>query len=171
MAWIIEDRRTRMPAHFVEEALERHTVMEVLARMQLESTVDTRIVESIEQRPPASSQLGKGFFCQPSRSLRPWIYIGPGQCARKSRVRGKAQAAARVRGKAQLSFGPGRLNSSTPTKPGQSSDLVCSRQDNLAQATTTQLLGPAPRAIYREPASQNCGPPPTAQGTFLNTAS
>jgi hypothetical protein len=71
----------------VQEALEGHAVVQILAGMQLVAHVDAGIVERIEDRRQRFAQLAERFLDQPGRALRPRIQIGPGQRAGKARVR------------------------------------------------------------------------------------
>ena len=70
-AWMIVDRR--------EELLEGFAVEDVLARVQLERDVDARLVEGVEDRPPAPRLLGEGLFDQSGWALRPRIDVRPGE--------------------------------------------------------------------------------------------
>ncbi|OBX33808.1 hypothetical protein A8U91_02850 [Halomonas elongata] len=95
-----------MVVHGFEETLEGGAVVQVLARMNLEAQVDALFVEDIEDRPPATGQLGEAFLDQPRRALRPGIEVGPQQGAGEGAVRPEAQASAGAGGELELLLGP-----------------------------------------------------------------
>ena len=86
MTGVIEDVGTPMAAHRLQEPLERHTVMQVLARMQLVAEVDALFLERIQDRPPALAELGEPFRHQSGGPLRPGIDERPEQRAREGRM-------------------------------------------------------------------------------------
>jgi hypothetical protein len=47
MARIVEDLGARMPIYPFEKAFKRRTVVEILARMQLEAEIDIRLVRLV----------------------------------------------------------------------------------------------------------------------------
>src|SRR5437867_901236 len=57
MAGIVQDVATLVTADAVEEHFEGHSVMQILARMDLEAGVDALVLEHIENRAPAPRQL------------------------------------------------------------------------------------------------------------------
>src|SRR6202042_904876 len=65
VAWVVENIRAGVPANRVEKALEGHAVMEVLARVKLETGVDTCLVEGVENRRPAAAEFGERFVDEP----------------------------------------------------------------------------------------------------------
>ncbi len=65
----------------LEEHLEGHAVVQVLAGMDLVADVDAGFVEGVEDRAPAPGQLVEGALDQAGRALRPGIEIGPGERA------------------------------------------------------------------------------------------
>src|SRR5690606_27128025 len=84
---IEQDVRAPMAADRVEEALERDTVVQVLARMDLEADVDARFVERVEDRPPTPRELREAFLDETGGPLRPRIHRVPQERAREGRVR------------------------------------------------------------------------------------
>ena len=68
--------------------------MQIFAGMDLVADIDAMLLGQIKQRPPARGERVKGRLDQTGRALRPWIEIGPGQCARKGRHPVQPQKAA-----------------------------------------------------------------------------
>ena len=62
---IVEDVRTRVLIHGIEEAFEGDSVVQVFAGVQFVAGVDAVLVEHIEDRLPAAAKLGKTFLDQP----------------------------------------------------------------------------------------------------------
>ena len=73
VARVVEHGSARVAADALEEHLEGHAVVQVLAGVDLVADVDARIVEGVEDRPPALGQLVEGGLDQPGRPLRPGI--------------------------------------------------------------------------------------------------
>ena len=96
-----------MPADSLEEHLERHPVVQILARMDLEAGVDPVFVEHVENRAPAPRQLVEGRLDQTGRPLRPGIEVGPCQGTREGRMLGHAEPARRARRQLHLLDRPG----------------------------------------------------------------
>src|SRR6185312_8636507 len=65
----VEDVGARMLVHRIEKTLEGGAVVQVLARMQLETDVHSGVVEGIEDRAPALAQFRKRLLDQPGRTL------------------------------------------------------------------------------------------------------
>src|SRR5213080_1706067 len=107
MAGIVQDVATLVTADAVEEHFEGHSVMQILARMDLEAGVDALVLEHIENRAPAPRQLVERRLDQTRRPLGPGIEIGPCQRARKSRVLGNAEPPRRPRRQLDLLDRPG----------------------------------------------------------------
>ncbi|MNL28787.1 hypothetical protein D3C87_1504470 [compost metagenome] len=76
-----------MVLHAIEEHLVGDAIVQVFAGVNFVADVDARLVEGVEDRRPAAGQLVEGLFDQPSRALWPGVEIGPGQRARKGRMR------------------------------------------------------------------------------------
>src|SRR5690606_34569463 len=108
MARVVQDAGTRVSADRVEEALERHAVVQVLAGMDLEAQIDARLVERVENRAPAAAELGEAFVDETRGTLRPRIHRVPQQRARERRMRFEPEMRARTCGRAKLLSGPGR---------------------------------------------------------------
>src|SRR5271166_725236 len=89
---IVVDRAALVALDRVEEALERCSVEQVLAGVQLVADVDARIVERVEDRLPPLGELFEGGLDQSRRALRPGIEIGPGERPGEGRMRAQAQA-------------------------------------------------------------------------------
>ena len=77
VAGVVEDVRALVVADGLEEALERHAVVQVLAGMDLERDVDAGLVERVEDRPPAFRELLEPGFDETRRPLRPRIHLCP----------------------------------------------------------------------------------------------
>src|SRR5947208_9148207 len=107
MAGIVQDVATLVTADAVEEHFEGHSVMQILARMDLEAGVDALVLEHIENRAPAPRQLVERRLDQTGRPLRPGSEIGPGESARKRRVLGYAEPARRAGRELHLLDRPG----------------------------------------------------------------
>ena len=107
VAGIVQDVGARVLIDRVEEALESHPVVQVLAGVELVAGVHPVLVERVEDRLPAPPEFGKAFLDQPGRALRPRIHHVPHQRARKGRVAGAAEPAAGLRGQLQLLDRPG----------------------------------------------------------------
>src|SRR5471030_264754 len=92
MTRIEQDVRSRMSVHSGKKTIERHTIVQILARMQLVANIHTGLIEGIQQRPPAPRQFFKRGRNKTLRALRPRIQIRPCQRPRKRHVRAQAQA-------------------------------------------------------------------------------
>ena len=68
VAGVVEDVRARVIVDRVEEALEGHAVVQVLARMDFVGEIDARLVERVEDRPPALRQFVERFLDQARRA-------------------------------------------------------------------------------------------------------
>src|SRR2546426_10611590 len=71
MAGIVQEVATLVATDPVEEHLERHAVMQILARMDLEAEVDAGVLERVQNRAPAPRQLVERRLDQTRRPLRP----------------------------------------------------------------------------------------------------
>src|SRR5690606_8558729 len=103
---IEQDVRAPMAADRVEEALERDTVVQVLARMDLEADVDARFVERVEDRPPTPRELREAFLDETGGPLRPRIHRVPQERPREGRVRLEPEMRARARRSLELTGRP-----------------------------------------------------------------
>src|SRR3954454_21515433 len=83
MARIVEDLGASMPVQPFEKTLERRSVVEILARMQLEAEIDVCRIRLVEDRPPPSCELFKGALDQARRRGREWIEKRPSEAARE----------------------------------------------------------------------------------------
>src|SRR6266516_992305 len=90
---IVQQVAALVTADALEEHLERHPVVQILARMDLEAGVDAVFVEHVENRAPAPRQLVERRLDQTGRPLRPGIDVGPGESTRERRVLGYAEPA------------------------------------------------------------------------------
>src|SRR5207253_6174017 len=97
MAGIVQEITALVPADAVEKHLEGHAVMQILTGMDLEAEVDARLLERIENRPPAPRQLIERRLDQTRRPLGPGIEIRPRHRARERRMLGDAEPARRPR--------------------------------------------------------------------------
>src|SRR6266545_3306073 len=104
---IVQQIAALVPAHALEEHLERHAVVQILAGMDLEAGVDPVFLEHVENRAPAPRQLIERRLDQTGRPLRPGIEVGPRQCTGKCRVLGDAEPARRAGRKLHLFDRPG----------------------------------------------------------------
>ncbi|MNS95797.1 hypothetical protein D3C72_1300690 [compost metagenome] len=107
MAGVVQDLRAGMLVHYIEEALEGSTVVQILTGVDFEAQVHAAGVERIQDGAPAAAEFGEGFLHQPGRALRPRIEIRPGQRAGERGVRGQPQALAGLGGQQQLLHRPG----------------------------------------------------------------
>ncbi len=90
---IVEQIAALVTADALEEHLERHAVVQILAGMDLEAGVDPVFLEHVENRTPAPRQLVERRLDETRRPLRPRIDVGPGESTRKGRVLGYAEPA------------------------------------------------------------------------------
>src|SRR5437773_10789186 len=67
---IVQQVAALVTAHALEEHLERHAVVQILAGMDLEAGVDAVFLEHVENRTPAPRQLVKRRLDQTGRPLR-----------------------------------------------------------------------------------------------------
>src|SRR6266550_3663918 len=104
---IVEQVAALVTAEALEEHLERHAVVQILAGMDLEAGVDAVFLEHVENRAPAPCQLVERRLDQTGRPLRPGIDVGPGESARERRVLGDAEPARRARRELHLLDCPG----------------------------------------------------------------
>ena len=58
----------------LKEAFESDAVVQVLARMQLETNIHAGIVKGIENRPPAARQFAERLLDDAGRTLRPRVH-------------------------------------------------------------------------------------------------
>src|SRR2546430_6796181 len=91
MAGIVEDIAAWVPADAIQKHLERHAVMQILAGMDLETEVDPRLLELVENRPPAPRQLVERRVHQTRWALGPGIEVRPCQRAGERRMLGDAE--------------------------------------------------------------------------------
>ena len=68
-----------MIAHHREESLKGHTIVKILAGVDLEANVNANTIKRIQDRLPASAELAKAFGDDPSRPLRPRVHEVPHQ--------------------------------------------------------------------------------------------
>src|SRR5437016_7098300 len=80
---IVQQVAALVSAHAIEEHLERHPVVQILAGVDLEAGVDPVFLEYVENRAPAPRQLVERRFDQTRRLLRPGIEVGPRECTRE----------------------------------------------------------------------------------------
>src|SRR5690348_11712286 len=66
---VVQDVGARVLADAVEKALERHAVMQILARVQLEADIHAGFIESVQDRAPAFAEFRERFLDQPFGSL------------------------------------------------------------------------------------------------------
>src|SRR5271166_246893 len=95
---IVVDRAALVALDRVEEALERRSVEQVLAGMELISDVAAGVVERVEDRRPAFGELLERRLDQARRALRPGIEKRPGERAGEGRMGGEAEALRRLGG-------------------------------------------------------------------------
>src|SRR5881398_2538876 len=107
MAGIVEDIAAWVPADAIEKHLERHAVMQILTGMDLETEVDPRLLEHVENRPPAPRQLVERRVHQTRWALGPGIEVRPCQRAGERRMLGDAEPARRPRRQLDLLDRPG----------------------------------------------------------------
>src|SRR5262249_36258067 len=74
--------------------------------MDLEGDIDARLIEGVEDRPPAPSELVEGGLDQSGRALRPGIEVRPRERPGEGGVRGKAEIGRGLRRELQLLNGP-----------------------------------------------------------------
>src|SRR5437867_1808133 len=74
---IIQQVAALVTAHALEEHLERHAVVQILAGMDLEAGVDTVFIEDVENRAPAPRQLVERRLDETGWPLRPGVEIRP----------------------------------------------------------------------------------------------
>src|SRR5258708_18864623 len=86
MAGIKEDVAARMIAGALEKHFERHAVVQVFARMNLEAEIHSSSVKLVQNGLPARGQFVEGGFDQPRGTLRPRVHVRPSQCAGKRGV-------------------------------------------------------------------------------------
>src|SRR5213076_3419960 len=94
---IVQQIAALVTAHALEEHLERHAVVQILAGMDLEAGVDPVFLEHVENRTPAPRQLVERRLDETRRPLGPGIEVGPRQGTRERRVLGYAEPARRAR--------------------------------------------------------------------------
>ena len=116
----------RMLVDRIEKTLEGHPVVQVFARVQLIASVDPVRVKHVEDRLPPAAQLGKAFFDEARRALRPGIDHVPHQRAREGRVGSAAEALAGFRGHVHLAGGPfsARRNIAVELQRGKTVELL-----------------------------------------------
>src|SRR5213083_2050084 len=104
---IVQQVAAFVTADALEEHLERHAVVQILAGMDLEAGVDPVFLEHVENRAPAPRQLVERRLDQTGRPLRPGIEVGPRQGTREGRMLGHAEPARRARRELHLFDRPG----------------------------------------------------------------
>src|SRR5213593_3486955 len=104
---IVQQVAALVTAQALEEHLERHAVVQILAGMDLEAGVDAVFFEHIENRAPTPRQLVERRLDQTGRPLRPGIEVGPRQGTREGRMLGHAEPARRPRRQLDLLDRPG----------------------------------------------------------------
>src|SRR3989454_6219959 len=97
MTGIVQQVAARVSADALEEHLERHAVVQILAGMNLEAGVDAVFLEYVENRTPAPRQLVECSLDQTGRPLRPGIEVGPREGTRERGMLGYAEPARRSR--------------------------------------------------------------------------
>ena len=95
-----------MVLHPLEKHFEADAIVQVLARVDLVTEVDTGRVKGIEDRPPAFRQFVEGRLDQSGRALRPGVDVGPGERAGKGDMRAEAEVTGSLCGTEQLVDGP-----------------------------------------------------------------
>src|SRR5213593_3617871 len=88
---IIQQVAALVTAQALEEHLERHAVVQILAGMDLEAGADPVFLEHVENRTPAPRQLVERRLDQTGRPLRPGIDVGPRQGTREGGMLGDAE--------------------------------------------------------------------------------
>ena len=96
VARVVEDVGARMALHFLQEALESHAVVQILAWVDLVAAVHAVLLEDVENRPPAGGEFLKAGVHEAGRALRPRVHHRPQQRTGKRNVRIEAQVAARL---------------------------------------------------------------------------
>src|SRR5437867_5469007 len=104
---IVQQVAALVTAHALEEHLERHTVVQILAGVDLEAGVDPVLVEDVENRTPAPRRLVERRLDQTGRPLRPGIEVGPRESTRERGMLGHAEPARRARRELHLLDRPG----------------------------------------------------------------
>src|SRR5437016_290856 len=94
---IVQQVAALVTAKALEEHLERHAVVQILAGMDLEAGVDAVFIEHVENRTPAPRQLVERRLDEALRALRPGIDVGPRQRTRKRGMLGHTNPARRPR--------------------------------------------------------------------------
>jgi len=107
MAGVVEEIATLVTTDAIEEHLERHPVMQILTGMDLVADVDARLIERVENRPPAPRQLVERRLDQARRPRGPGIEIRPRQRAGKRRMLADPEPARRARRELELLDRPG----------------------------------------------------------------
>ena len=146
MARVVQDGGAGMLADLLEEPLEGHAIVKILAGMDLERDVDAVLVVNVEDRRPAPAKLVERGLDQARRALGPWVEIGPGQSARESDMRPSARDCARpCAASLQLLHRPlpaarsGLPRTSGAAKPSNSRVVGRMHRDQLALEMGRQL--------------------------------
>src|SRR5204862_2346110 len=116
---IVQQVTALVTAQALEEHLERHAVVQILAGMDLEAGVDAVFLEHVENRAPAPRQLVERRLDQTRRPLRPGIEVRPGESTRERRLLGYAEPARRACRELYLLDRPGG------PRRGLAADLRC----------------------------------------------
>ena len=90
-----------------EELFERLPVENLLARMQLKPNVDASCVKGVEDRRPTLGEFAERGVDEMTRSLRPWINIGPSERTAERLHKLETKALRRLRGDLHLLDRPG----------------------------------------------------------------
>src|SRR5213593_1224850 len=104
---IVQQVAACVSAHALEEHLERHPIVQILAGMDLEAGVDPVFLEHVENRAPAPRQLVERRLDEARRPLRPRIKVGPRQGTRERGMLGHAEPARGARRELHLLDRPG----------------------------------------------------------------
>ena len=83
---VVENVGALVALQRVEKALKGGSVENIFAGMYLVSDVDARIVEGVEDRPPAFGELLESGLDEARSALGPWIDEGPGKRAGERRM-------------------------------------------------------------------------------------
>jgi hypothetical protein len=107
MAGVVEQVAARVLPNAIQKHFERRSIVQVLARMNFKTEIDSGFVKGVEDRKPSLCKFIEGGFDQTGGALRPGIDIGPRQRAGKRHVGFQAEVRRSPRRTMQLLDGPG----------------------------------------------------------------
>src|ERR1700730_7195109 len=116
MARVVQHAAARMSANLLQEALKAHTVVKILARVDLIADVNAGSIEALEDWPPAPRQLPESLLHEAGRPLPPPVQHWAEPRNRKRRLRRQGKALAGAGREQQLIDGPGLARLCTPAQ-------------------------------------------------------